>query len=475
MSSKPLIDKLKDRILETQQAGLILPRHSSTLIQELDDERLEFRVPSYITARVVQRDDEEYAFDLLRCSECGNMYTFRDAAREYFRCKKCRTKPYLSQAPVFVANFRNRPPVPLPLSEAVRQVTEDWNATHCIYKKQPLPDGSRLPHNFIKGLKEADSKRPVASLCWTCPLPPNIPCEYRDSRGFCKYSRYDDPKYQSWRNDLWAGSGRINLVYPPTKRKSAFGTYVDRYRPITVSEGVTKPIRVAIHSYGTADAEQVQFNKDELPGIEEILYVRKLSIFQFTIALAVGLPYISIRRRAVRLFSNMNHDGTENYFVLARNLITEGILIKLKMDVVERILGSWVPGRSDVDKTTLAATLYHTVSHAFLKPIPIMSGLDVAQFGESFSSTDNEVAIYDNSPGGIGGVRTLFEETSSGVKLRSDYSAHLLNSLSCQLDCSWSCKACLHTGTCGWLNRQLKREKLEEIVDEHLRDRYFSV
>ena len=103
-----------------------------------------------------------------------------------------------------------------------------------------------------------------------------------------------------------------------------------------------------------------------------------------------------------------------------------------------------------------------------------MSGLDASEFSESFSPNDNEIAVYDNSPGGIGGVRTVVENGSKGPELRRDYIAQLLNSLDCQLDCSWSCKACLHTGNCGWINRQLKREMLEEIIDEKLRDRYFG-
>lgn len=474
MSSRGLIDKLRDSITETQQAGLILPRHMSILLQEIDDERLDFRVPYLVTARIIQRDDTDYAFDVFRCSECGNMFSFQDAVQMHLKCNICSSKPYLSQAPIFVANFRDRPPVPIAFSEAVQKVTYDWNSGYCIYKTQPLPSGTRLSKNFLKGLKEADNRRPIDSLCWTCSIP-QVPCDWRDSNGFCRFSRYDNAQYRNWRQDLWASTGGIRLVPPPARTRSAFGRFVDRYRPITVSEGITKPIKIAIHDFAAQDAQRVQFHQDELRGVEEILYVKKLEIFQFTIALAIGLPYVSIRRRAVRLLSDTSPDGTESYFLLSRRLVTEGVVIKLRNDVVNHILDDWSQDRPDIQRSTLAATLYHTASHAFLKPLPMMSGLDASEFHESFSASDNEIAVYDNSPGGIGGVRTLFEESTEGLRLRGDYSAQLLNSLSCQLDCSWSCKACLHTGNCGWINRQLKRERLEEIIDERLRDRYFSV
>jgi hypothetical protein len=202
--------------------------------------------------------------------------------------------------------------------------------------------------------------------------------------------------------------------------------------------------------------------------------VRELEIFEFTIALAVGLPYISTRRRAVRLFEEDTSDGEQRLYVLSRRLITEGIVIRLNGNEVRQTIEDWRPRRPRINENTLSSILYHTVSHAFLKPLPMVAGLDATEFSESVLPTLNETAIYDKSPGGIGGVRTLCDESSEGLYLSGDYSAQLLNSLSCQMDCSWSCKACLHTGTCGWLNRQLQREMLRGIINERFRDIYFS-
>jgi hypothetical protein len=216
------------------------------------------------------------------------------------------------------------------------------------------------------------------------------------------------------------------------------------------------------------------FSEDELRGVSEILFVRKLEIFQFTVALAVGLPSVSIRRRAIRLLTDTSPDGQESIYFLSRRLLTEGLMVRLKTGVRDQIVNEWQNRRPSAQSSALLSTLYHTVSHSFLKPLSMMSGLDSSEFSESFSPMDNEIAVYDNSPGGIGGVRTVVEEGGGGLQLRRDYIAQLLNSMECQLDCSWSCKACLHIGNCGWINRQLKREMLEGIIDEQLRDRYFG-
>jgi hypothetical protein len=449
------------------------------LLAALDDGSLDFRVPFRVTARIASRLDSEYGFDVFRCSQCGRMYDFQTAIQLRLRCNRCRGRPRLSQAPIFAANFRDRPPTPVPFSEAMQKVTFDWNAKYCIYTSPELrrSQKDRLPWEFLrnplKGLKEADASRPIYSLCWTCPIP-DVPCDWRDGQNYCTYSRYDSPRFGGWRPDRWRDTRRVKLVQRPARTRAAFGTYVDRYRPITISEGSTKPIRVAVHGFSTQDAEQLDFDEEELSGISEVFFIRKLEIFQFTIALAIGLPYVPIRRRAIRLLSDTGPDGEERLYTLTRRLVTEGIVVRLKEDAKEQIVEDWAQLRPDVPPNRLAVTLYHTVSHAFLKPLPMIAGLNASEFHESFSPTDNEVAVYDNSPGGIGGVRTVLDEGSQGVRLRADYIVQLLGSGGCQLECSWSCKACLHTGNCGWLNRQLQRRMLEGIVNEQLRDRYFS-
>jgi len=448
------------------------------LTRAVDEETLDFRVPQAVTARLISRTDQEYGFDIFRCSDCGRMFSFQRAIAIQLRCDRCPGRPYLSQAPIFAAYFRNRPPTPIPFSEAMQRVTMDWNSNYCIYTGRRAQEGSsgqaqtRPLYDLLKGLKEADSSRPIDSLCWTCPILER-PCDHRDDLGYCTYSRYDR-EGTSWRPDRWANSGRIRLVPPPTRTRSTFGTFLDRYRPITISEGATKPVGIAIHNYSERDADRLIFSEDELRGVSEILFVRKLEIFQFTVALAVGLPSVSIRRRAIRLLTDTSPDGQESIYFLSRRLLTEGLMVRLKTGVRDQIVNEWQNRRPSAQSSALLSTLYHTVSHSFLKPLSMMSGLDSSEFSESFSPMDNEIAVYDNSPGGIGGVRTVVEEGGGGLQLRRDYIAQLLNSMECQLDCSWSCKACLHIGNCGWINRQLKREMLEGIIDEQLRDRYFG-
>jgi hypothetical protein len=449
------------------------------LIRAVDEESLDFRVPQSVTARVTSRSDQEYGFDIFRCSECGRMFSFQRAVELQLRCDRCPGHPHLVQAPIFAANFRSRPPTPVPFSEAMQRITVDWNSNYCIYtgtRARAIHPGQTQAgpplRDFLKGLSEADPRRPIDSLCWVCPIPER-PCDYRDDQNYCTYSRYARDG-ATWRPDRWRNSDRIRVVPPPARRRTIFGTFLDRYRPITISEGATKPIRIAIHDFSETDCDRLGFREDELRGVSEILFVRKLEIFQFTIALAIGLPFVSIRRRAVRLLTDISPDGQESIYVLSRRLLTEGLVVRLRTDIRDRLVHEWQNRRPGVQLSTLLATLYHTVSHAFLKPLPMIAGLDASEFSESFSPTDNEVAVYDNSPGGIGGVRTVMEEGTEGFQLRGDYVAQLLSSADCPLDCSWSCKACLHAGNCGWINRQLKREMLEDIIDERLRDRYFG-
>jgi len=383
---KSLVDKLKDRIRETQEAGLLLPRHASMLTRAVDEETLDFRVPESVTARVVSRTDEEYGFDIFRCSDCGRMFSFQRAVSIQLRCDRCPGRPHLSQAPIFAASFRNRPPTPIPFSEAMQRVTMDWNYNYCIYtgtraRQSNMGQAQAQPlHDFLKGLIEAEPSRPIDSLCWTCPIPER-PCDHRDDLGYCTYSRYDRDG-TNWRPDRWRNSGRVRLVPPPTRTRTTFGTFLDRYRPITISEGSTKPIGIAIHTFSEKDADRLGYSEDELRGVSEVLFVRKLEIFQFTIALAVGLPSVSIRRRAIRLLTDTSPDGQEDIYFLSRRLLTEGIVVRLKTSIRDQIVSEWQGRRPSAQPSTLLTTLYHTVSHSFLKPLPMMSGLDASEFSE---------------------------------------------------------------------------------------------
>src|SRR5439155_4963292 len=127
------------------------------------------------------------------------------------------------QAPVFVASFGSRPPVPIPLSEVMKKVTLDWNSNYCIYTRATMSGNRRLPRDFLKGLVEADRPRPIDSLCWACPIPEE-PCQWRDEGRFCTYTRHAG---QSSRPDLWSTSRRVMLVAPCSRRRTAFGTFVD--------------------------------------------------------------------------------------------------------------------------------------------------------------------------------------------------------------------------------------------------------
>jgi len=218
------------------------------------------------------------------------------------------------------------------------------------------------------------------------------------------------------------------------------------YIPTVPSEGATKAVCASLHYFKKNSAKNLTFSKELLPGVEQILFVRDLSVIQFSLCFAVGYPTAPLRKRGISL--NFGGEGVQ---IICRKLTTEGLVIRLQRDIIEKFEGT----EEEIN------ALFHTVSHAFLRPLPSLTGLDPTEFFESISPEDNEVAIFDNSPGGLGGIRSLVVDDD---ELSLDYQSMVTIGRYCPLDCYSACRACLFVENCVWLNRSLRRKLLEHIV-----------
>jgi len=141
-------------------------------------------------------------------------------------------------------------------------------------------------------------------------------------------------------------------------------------------------------------------------------------------------------------------EGDRKITILCRRLQTKGLIIRPKA----HLFAGLEQNPQEVSK------ILHTISHAFLVDLPLVTGLEPNEFFESIDVDRKEVAIFDNEPGGIGGVSTVV----SGDELSSDYQGKVGESVDCDLDCSSACKACLYIENCGRLNRQLNRHILTD-------------
>lgn len=412
-----LLDRL-NRSIDTLVAGNILtPTDGDELKSALRADRVDFKVPKRVSARFRGR---EYGLDDFWCTRCGSMWNVAEVRD--LQCKICGSQ--LIQGYVFVSYFRHKPPRPPALSDIVRSARDDPNAKCPILKNR----------GRFKRLSRGSVDRPVESLSWKC-------FDSRVNRG-CIHMSGD------WcTHDEYSAKKRIRA--PPVRlrlfqRRAMLGTGLDRtYTPTTPTEAITKPIAVSIHHYEPENVQELKFIPEVLPNcVESIHYLSKFEAFQFTLGLAMGFPSAPLRFRATILSRDKEITGRENLVILSRRLETSGLLIKVKeteMEFPEQVV------------------LHHTVSHAFLRPLPITVGLDSTEFFESIDVDSHEVVLYDNSPGGIGGVAGVIDEG----ELRIEYQERVIPmAIDCALQCRSACKACLFIENCGRLNRQLNRRYL---------------
>jgi len=412
-----LLDRL-ERSIESLVAGNILtPTDGDELKVALRADRVDFKVPKRVSARFRGR---EYGLDDFWCTRCGMLWSAAEIRD--LRCRNCGAS--LIQAYVFVSYFRHKPPRPPSLSDIVRLAREDPNAACPIAKNQEK----------LKRLSRESVDRPVESLSWKCFDPKaNKSCAHLKGE-WCTHDTYSSKKH--------GGAWPVRLRF--FQRRALLGVGLDRtYTPTTPTEAITKPITISIHHYDPTNAQELKIVPGVLPDcVEGVYYLRKFEAFQFTLGLAMGFPSAPLRFRATILAKDKEITGRERTVILSRRLESSGLLVKVRKSGLE------FPEQ---------VVLHHTVSHAFLRPLPLTVGLDPTEFFESIDVDSNEVVLYDNSPGGIGGVAGVVEDG----ELRVEYQERIIPMVrDCALECRSACKACLFIENCGRLNRQLNRRYL---------------
>lgn len=410
-----LKDKLLREIERLRVIGLLDASTAGRLKESIEFDKAEFVVPRKIICNFIASQD--YRFDQFWCPHCGELYR---GPQPDFRCRRCGRD--INQAYVFAAEFKFKPPASIDPSVALRPLIADRNA-FCSRR-----------HRF-KRIECSNLERPIESLVWTCPFD-DVSCPDASREGgriFCTNDRYLRQRNPRVKVRFWTRSSPL-----PIRGLEA------HYIPTIPSEGMTKAICASLHYFDRGSAENIAFSKELLPGVDRILFVRDLSVIQFSLCYAVGFPTAPLRKRGVSL----NFAG-ESVQVVCRRMKTEGLVIKLRQDITR-----------DIEDEERLNAMFHTLSHAFLRPLPALTGLDPTEFFESISPDDNEVAIFDNSPGGLGGISSLVPQGD----LALNYQYMITQGRLCPLDCYSACRACLFVENCVWINRALRRDMLAFVV-----------
>lgn len=241
----------------------------------------------------------------------------------------------------------------------------------------------------------------------------------------------------------------VKVTYKP---QPLVGGYVPKMMPVVPSEGLVRPIVVSFHSYSQEDAVPIEYDRSALPGISSMIFVKKLRVHQLAVASLFGVP--EAPRATKGVFIDKSPSG--NVVFYANILETQGIVVELNRRL------------SKGEEQDLK--LVHSASHSFLKNVSIAAGLDPSEFMESLDVANMQFAVYDNSQGGVGGVKSILEEhrnaeDGESYRLSPDFAENLVKSSDCFYECNSACKACLFVYPCPLLNSSLDRHLLTDVIN----------
>jgi len=282
-----------------------------------------------------------------------------------------------------------------------------------------------------KSLRVVDEGRPIASATLACP--DERKCSNRDPQGFC----------------LSRGGQRQRLLFP--NRRGV------RYYPSHISEGLTKPL--ILSTYDAEEGEPVSFESSALPGVEGV-QLAPIRIYEVGLFLLIGHPYSSYSERIPRVPKD-----SKGPYMLGRKFKTEGLLFRLKKTSVQQASKHL---REKGFRSNNATVVAHSFAHAIMNSLPIFSGLNPSEFGESLFVREEEgefeVVVFDNSKGGIGGVRSITEGDKGSRELTPDAYRYFASAAECKRGCEAACRACLFIERCIFLNKNLNRHALHDLI-----------
>lgn len=407
--SQKLIRKLAEEIRASGQQRLIPSEDAEDIADALLGHHSTIRVQLFVPSQVTTSTRTQLAnLSYARCAKCGRVHNLNahpDLLRNP-RCISCGGP--LVPAPIWAITARGTPYRNRKITtiQGIRLMisVEEYSRVRVRFQGASVPTYIRI----------RDRSRPIATL------------------EFIYGSRVVEP---------------IAL-----HRASAF-RYLLSLMP---SESITKPVTITTFAYEAPDCVKINTTTGPLSGISEILYCNNLEVIQATLLYRAGHQRTSSGTRVAVLDMQQSPiSGTPVIRVPSRYIRTRGLIVKIDESSVKDVLRDLGYREDDM------WIALHTISHAFLVNLPQITGLEGIDFGEAISTNSNEVAIFDNSLGGLGGVEGIVDTTNK--VLVPNYEWSVRDSYKCPLACTRACKACLFTDSCFMLNWRLDRRILERL------------
>lgn len=379
------------------------------------------------------------------CPRCRTVVPSGRIEKHGLQCQSCGERGSLQQAPIFVPLFEQKPARKVWHGEVLKDLLSDRNARAC-----PHYGGRRS-----KRLRTLDSARPVESLTWLC---------HSDNEPEC-------PFFQIWNGfplctyDDWTRTGVGRGVRPSIRIPAIVtGPIGSGTRDVTFflmhpSESITRSISFTFHDVGSRGIE-VAHPSELAPGVRSVTVHTQtcsLIIHQITVGIVLGSPRSPYSLRAFYCHESPTEPGRPLF--LYRNMSTHAIRVAVR-DESLKVAGSEVMGAMKLaDERRARFIVLHTLAHALLRNIPLLTGLDPSDFGEIVDPDRHEIVLYDNAPGGLGGCSQFADE----MRLANLFH-RASQSLDCPLGCDSGCRYCMFSESCGTLNRNLHRPVLQHFL-----------
>ncbi len=355
------------------------------------------------------------------CDNCNNFVrgtsSIRGISQFKFICKECGGN--LSQAPILVRRADNK-------DKRSQERENRKNKPIVLYIKASKKN---CPHCGVEdwlGLTIRDPEQPMGSLYW-----------------ICKHCKEFIEQYQVFKQ--WGGG----------------------YRPQEPTENLTKGITISLANVEDSTLKPLSFegflNKDFCDGV---FYSNDIAVSQVTWGYKLGQ------------YENVRYKTFPNHAYYGRKLTTQGVVIRLNpkvyeeclnylrelykedSDLYEEFMRDIENEDTEMREMQLKRWVLHTLKHALLVFMPIITGLPNQEFSGSYDLEKNQVIIYDNREGGIGGCKKLWDDPNNFVDLLD-----LLTETVEKCDCRNKCPKCIFLDTCGEVNQALNRHLLSPIFN----------
>jgi len=446
--AKQILDRFKrtiENLKERQPSNTALYKALNDILNKVQNEE------AYIIHNLDQVSYDTnvppiVSFDYLICPRCNRILSFNTAQQGrdgYYYCPRCKAR--LVQAYVGVPHIDgiNRDNI------IYFTTTTGLGAQQRDYYVQPTSNildircQNQKYKGELKGLRATNPRRPLQSLRFVCPFNDKN-CKHYDHQhpGFCEAGKQSPVIFQPNKRGL--RNGRNVVSKPSTAITKPFSITV--FSPSPISE---LDLAVDVGAVKDELRKKIPIINDVQPG--------KFNVYELTMMYLLGHPY----SRRLSKIPVIVQDQWGNVNFLGRRLQTDGILFKLDYQKVEEVVNEInnIPGVVRVDPFTVA----HSLSHVMLLALTRLTGLSPNEFGESIFVDEKgqvaEILIYDNSPQGIGGVKTAINNYSEFLSAICNFAQP------CPRACRSACRACIFFEACPLQNFSLSWRASTRAVD----------